>query len=77
MSLFGDRRKTYILDLIRNKFYFREVQEEVLGHYSEQDISALIAEGLSVFQWSVPEKKQIGWLRKCLNVNTLKFLGLS
>ena len=28
--LLGNRRKTYTLDVICNKFYFGEVQEEVL-----------------------------------------------
>ena len=33
---------------------------------SGQGISGPRTEGLSVYQWSVPEKKQVGWLRKCL-----------
>ena len=33
-KLLGNRRKTYILDLMFNKFYFRVVQEKVLGQCS-------------------------------------------
>ena len=62
----GNRKKAYILDVIRNRFYFGEVQEEVLGRCSGQDISAPRKKGVSVYQWFVPEKKQAGWLRKCL-----------
>ena len=53
----GNRRKAYILDVICNRFYFGEVQEEVLGQCSGQGISAPREEGLSVYQWSDPEKK--------------------
>ena len=56
----------YILDVICNRFYFGEVHEEVLRQCNGQCISAPRTEGLFVFQWSVPEKKQAGWLRKCL-----------
>ena len=62
----GNRRKAYILDEVCNRFYFEEVQEEVLGHCSGQGISAPRTEGLSAYYWSGPEKKQAGWLRKCL-----------
>ena len=55
----------YILGVICNKFYFREVQEEVLGQRAGH-LSSQKKEGLFVYQWSVPEKKQAGWLRKCL-----------
>ena len=51
------RRKTYILDVICNRFSIGEAQEEVLGQCSGQGISATRKEGLSVYQWSVPEKK--------------------
>ena len=55
------------MDVICKIFYFGEVQEEVLGHYSGQGISAPRSESLSVYQLSVQEKKkQAGWLRKCL-----------
>ena len=59
------QEKTYVLDVICNRFYFGEVQEEVLGQYSGEGISAPRKEGLSVYQWSVPNKRA-GWLRKCL-----------
>ena len=62
----GNRRKTCILNVIYNRFYFGEVQEEVLGQCSVQGISVPRKEGLPVYQWSVPEKKQAEWLRKCL-----------
>ena len=65
-KLLGNRRKTYILDVICNRFYFGEVQEKVLGQCSRQGISAPRTESLSVYQQSVPEKKQAGCLRKCL-----------
>ena len=65
-NLLGNRKKTYILDVICNRFYIGEVQEEVLGQCSGQGISAPRGEGLSVYQWSVPEKKQARRLRKCL-----------
>ena len=47
----------YILDVICNRFYFEDVQEEVLGQFSGQGISAPRKESLSVHQRSVPEKK--------------------
>ena len=47
----------YILNVICNKFYFGEVQEEVLGQCSGQAISAVRTEGLSVYQRSVTKKK--------------------
>ena len=60
-NLLGNRRKTYILDVICCKFYFGEVQEEVLGQCrGSQGISAPRTECLSVCQWSVPEKNKQG-----------------
>ena len=47
---------TSILDVICHRFYFGEVQEDVLGQCSGQGISACISEDLSVHQQSVPEK---------------------
>ena len=64
-KLLGRRRKTYTLDVDCRRFYFGKVYEEVLGQRSGQDISTPRTEGLSVCQWSVPEKKA-GWFRKCL-----------
>ena len=56
-ELLGNRRKTYILDVICNKFYFGQVQKNVLGLCSGQSIySAPRTKGPSVYQWSVPEK---------------------
>ena len=77
-KLLGNRRKTYILDVICNRFYFEEVQEEVLGQRIEQGISAPWEECLSAYQWSVPEKKNKrgGWGNVFVNT-LLKFLGLS
>ena len=43
-------RKTYILDVICNKFYLGEVQEEALGQCTEQGISAPRKEVLSLYQ---------------------------
>ena len=50
-------RKTYILDVICNKFYLGEVQEEALGQCTEQGISAPRKEVLSLYQQSAQEKK--------------------
>ena len=55
---FIGKQKTCILDIISNRFYFGEVQEEVLGQYSGQGISVPRKEGLSVYHWSVPEKNE-------------------
>ena len=65
-KLLGNKRKTYIVHVICNRFYFGEFQEEVPGHCNWQSTSTLRIEGLSVYQWSVPEKEQARWLRKCL-----------
>ena len=65
--LLRNRRKTYILDVIWNRFYFRDVQEEVLAQWRGEGISAPREKGLFVYLLSVPEKKkQAGWLGKCL-----------
>ena len=56
-KLLGMRRKAYILDVICNRFYLGEVQEDVIGQCTGQGISEPRAEGLSVYQQSVPEKK--------------------
>ena len=71
-------RNTYILDVICNRFYFWEVQEEVLGECNRQGISAPIKEGMSVYQWSVQEKKSMqgSWGNAFTNTS-LRFLGLS
>ena len=49
----------YVLDVIRNRFYFGEVQETVIGQCTGQGISSSRTEGLCVHQWSVPEIKTI------------------
>ena len=54
------------MDVICNRFYFGEVKEEVLGQCSGQGISVPRKEGLSVYQWSVPEKKKSMVVEKCL-----------
>ena len=54
------------MDVICNRVYFVEVQEDVLGQCSWQGMSAPRKEDLPVYQWSVTEKKQAGWLRKFL-----------
>ena len=53
----GNRREAYILDVICSRFYFGEVQEEVLGQCTGQDIPAPRTEGLPVLSISAPEKK--------------------
>ena len=60
-KLMGNRRKTYILDVICNKFHFGKVQEDVLYQCCGQVIYILAprTKGLSVYQWSVPEKKNM------------------
>ena len=62
----GTRRAAYVLDVICNRFYFEDVQEEVLGQCAAQGISAPRTEGLSAYPWSVLEKTQAEWSRKCL-----------
>ena len=59
-KLLGNRRKTYILDVICNRSYFGEVQEDALGQCSRVGISVPREEGLSVDQWSVPKRKLAG-----------------
>ena len=73
----GNRRKTYILDVICNRFYFGEVQEDVLGQCSEQGILAPRKESLSVYQWSAPEKKTSRVVEEMHGNTPLRFLGLS
>ena len=61
-KLLGNRRKTYILAVICNRFYFGEVQAGALGQCSEQGISAVqhpekkVYLSISVFLF-VAEKK--------------------
>ena len=55
----------WILDVVCNKSYFGEVQEDVLGRCTEQSIYAPRAEVLSFYQYSATEKKQAWWLMKC------------
>ena len=55
-KLLRNRRETYILVEIYNRFYFGEVQEDVLSQCSRQGIKAPRTEGLYVYRWSVPEK---------------------
>ena len=61
----------YTLDVICNRFHFGEVQEEVIDQCSGQGISAPRAEGLSVYQWSVPDR-----VVEEMPLTPLKFLGL-
>ena len=57
-QIIGKQEKdVYILDVICNRFYFVEVQEEVIGYCSEKGILRPRTEGLSVYQWPVSEKK--------------------
>ena len=60
-QLLGKRRKTYILDVICNRYYFGEVQEEVLGQCSQLPVKKVYLSISGLFQ-----KKKAGWLRKCL-----------
>ena len=45
------------MDVICNKFYFGEIQEEVIGQCTEQGISAPRTESLSFYQYPAPEKE--------------------
>ena len=47
-KLLANRRKAYFLDVICKKFHFGEVQEEVLGQRSGNNISARRKKGLSI-----------------------------
>ena len=63
-----NRRKAYILDVNCNRFYFGQNHQDVLGQYTWHGISLPRTQGISVYQWSVPEKKNhAGWLRKYLS----------
>ena len=67
----------YVLDVIRYRFYFREVQKEILGQCIREEISTPKMKGLSVYQLFVTEKnKQVCRGDTCIN-NTLKFWRLS
>ena len=66
----------YILDVICNKFYFGEVQEDVPGQCSGQGISAPRKEGLSISGLFQKKNKQGGWGNAFVNT-PLNFLVLS
>ena len=65
-KLLGNRRKTYILDVICNIFYFGEVQEVVLGQYNGQSILAPKRKIYLSIRGLFQKKRQAEWLRKCL-----------
>ena len=65
------------MGIICNRFYFREVQQEVIGQCSGKGISAPRAEGLSVYQWPVPGKNKQGGGGNVFVNMPLKFLGFS
>ena len=44
-KLSGNRRTVYVLDVICNRFYFEEVQEEVISQCTGQGISVPTTEG--------------------------------
>ena len=56
-----NRRKAYILDVICDRFYFGEVQQDVLGQCNAQGISVPKTEGLIAFQWYVEKNMIIAW----------------
>ena len=76
-KLLGNRRNAYILGVICNRFYFEEVQEDVLAQYNRQGITVSIKEDLPVYQWSVPEKNEQGGWENAFANTPLRFLGLS
>ena len=57
-------RTAHVLEVVCNRFYFGEIQEEVIGQCTGQAISAPRTEGLSAYPWPSLEKKA-SWLRKC------------
>ena len=63
----GNRRKTYILDVICNKFYFGE-ERKLLGQCSGQGrfISQHLEQKVYLSISSLFRKEKAGWLRKCL-----------
>ena len=79
-KLLESRRKTYILDVICNIFYFGEVQEEVLGQCSGQGISAAQHPEkkmyLSISVLFQKKNEQRGWGNAFVNT-PLKFLGFA
>ena len=66
-KLLGSRRKTYILDVICNKFYFGE-ERKLLGQCSGQGrfISQHLEQKVYLSISSLFRKEKAGWLRKCL-----------
>ena len=61
-KLLGNRRKTYILDVICNRCYCGNVQEEVLGQCCEQGISISRTEGVSSISCLFQKKNKMrGW----------------
>ena len=66
-KLLGNRRKTYILDVICNKFYFGE-ERKLLGQCSGQGrfISQHLEQKVYLSISSLFRKEKAGWLRKCL-----------
>ena len=66
---------SYNLDVICNRSYFGEIQENVPGQCNGEGISA--PRTVSFYQWSVPEKNdQSSWGNTFVNTPP-KFLGLS
>ena len=66
-KVLGNRRRAHILDVMCNKFYFGEVQEDVLGQCSGQGIYRSIQNRRSICLTVVCyRKKPAQWLRKCL-----------
>ena len=63
-KLLENTRTAHVFEVVCNRFYFGEIQEEVIGQCTGQAISAPRTEGLSAYPWPSLEKKT-SWLRKC------------
>ena len=61
----GNRRKMYILDVICDRFYFGEVQEEVLGQCGGQGILAIRKEGYLSINGLFQEKETSMEVEEC------------
>ena len=63
----------YVVDVNRYRFYFWEVQKDVLGHCIRKEISAPRIKGLSVYQLFGTEKNKQGCSGDTFVNNTLNF----
>lgn len=63
----------YVVDVNRYRFYFWEVQKDVLGHCIRKEISAPRIKGLPVYQLFGTEKNKQGCSGDTFVNNTMNF----